>query len=148
MRTCEDDSKNGQLNDIQVVINKAMRIATGTKLSDRVSIRDLCESTNTLSLNQMSAFDKLSMVWKSINDPNSPLHDMFSVSTGCDKRVSRSQAKGDVRQSAKTTIGQANLPYNAIKLWNKCDAKIRLTSRNCRSVPKTIIKKFVKSLPI
>ena len=98
-----------------------------------------------LSANQMSAVDKLNLMWASIHDETSPTHDFFTSPTGSSERVSRSVTKGDVKQSARTSTGQGNLPYTAIKLWNMCDNEIRSTGH---LAPKLAIKTFAKTLPI
>ena len=98
------------------------------------------------SLNQLCAVDKLSLAWNARNNPTLPTHEYFSATTGTEGRASRSKNNCEIRQSALTTIGQSNLPYTAIRLWNKSDSEIRSCTH--RKLPKAAIKKFAKSLPI
>ena len=99
-------------------------------------------------MNQYSAVDKVSLAWMSLKDPTLPTNEFFNIPTGIQERASRSQVNGDLRQSAVTTVGQSNLPFTAIKVWNKCDGQIRSTVQTHRKAPKSVIKKLAKSLPL
>ena len=148
LRIREEDPQNGKFHDMQIVINKALRIAAGKTLADRISNKELYDSLNVLSMNQYSAVDKVSLAWMSLKDPTLPTNEFFNIPTGIQERASRSQVNGDLRQSAVTTVGQSNLPFTAIKVWNKCDGQIRSTVQTHRKAPKSVIKKFAKSLPL
>ena len=148
VRIEEQSSQDGQQKDLQVALNKAMRIVAGKKLSDRVSIRDLCEKTRMTSVNHMSALDKISLTWNSLKNPSSPLNTVFNPApSNIEERVSRAKTRGDMRPSAKTTIGQRNLPHSVSALWNACDATIKSTAL-LNKIPKGAIRTFVKTLPI
>ena len=53
----------------QVIQNKVLRILTGSRVEDKVSINHLVERTNMLSLNQM----KIKEIWKALNVKDYPL---------------------------------------------------------------------------
>ena len=65
VRTNNRDPHDNHQKDLQIVLNKAMRLVTGKKLSDRVSINDLCTESGMVSVNRMSAIDKISLTWNS-----------------------------------------------------------------------------------
>ena len=77
VRTNDEAILTCQQKDLQIGLNKAMRIVTGKKLSDRVSVGDLCSESQMTSINRMCAVDKISLTWKSLDNPASPLSDSF-----------------------------------------------------------------------
>ena len=123
------------------------RIVAGKKLSDRVSIKDLCEKTRMSSVNQMNALEKISLTWKALRGPSSSLSDVLKTQPINDARTSRAQSRGDLRPSAKTTIGQRNVPHSLVALWNAYNATVEPTVRPDK-VPKRAIRTFVNTLPV
>jgi len=144
VRVHETDPLPESLKDLQVILNHAMRIATKTRLSDRIRIEDLLDRTGFQSINRMSATDKLMLVWQAVNQDGSPLADtVIRVSQG-DRDSSRSMTRGDLRTIAKTTLGQENFPEPGIRLWNYADREIRKESikRKARKNVKSFVKRF------
>jgi len=144
VRVHETDPLPESLKDLQVILNHAMRIATKTRLSDRIRIEDLLDRTGFQSINRMSATDKLMLVWQAVNQDGSPLADtVIRVSQG-DRDSSRSMTRGDLRTIAKTTLGQENFPEPGIRLWNYADREIREESikRKARKNVKSFVKRF------
>jgi len=129
--------------DLQVALNDAMRIATNCRLTDRVSVSDLISRTGIESVNRMSAQSKIMLAWQATKVPDSPLRDLFpEVST---EAALRSKARGDFRTSAKTSLGQRNLPDSAIQIWNQTPPELRRCHK--KNTAKFECKKFVSSLP-
>ena len=147
VRTNNRDPHDNHQKDLQIVLNKAMRLVTGKKLSDRVSINDLCTESGMLSVNRMSAIDKISLTWNSLNDPKSPLADALKVISGSGERSSRAKTRGDLQTLARTALGQRNVPHSAVSLWNQCESTIR-SSVEAKKIPKNLIRKYAESLPI
>ena len=61
-------------------------------------------------------------------------------------RTSRSGSRGDLQNSARTSLGQRNFPEPAIRLWNNCPQAVR-EARSKYSAKKEIAR-FTKSLPL
>ena len=134
------------MKDIQVVLNNAMRIAAGYKLKDRVPIVDLVHTTNIQPVNHMSAQSKLSLAWLAIKDVEHPLHDVFTNESSCPFASSRSRSRGDLRTTAKTSLGQRNFPEPAIRMWNTTPEALRTSAT--KSIFKREVRNLVASLPI
>ena len=59
--------------ELQRMQNKMMRLVSGTSIQDRISIRNLLEMTNNISVNQMNAQIKIQEIWKALNINHYPL---------------------------------------------------------------------------
>ena len=132
--------------DLQIVLNKALQIATQVRKIDRVSVRELCERAGTLTINRICARDQLQLVWKSLHDTNSPLQELFTKERGSSSMTMRSKARGDLKEYARTTMGQRNTPHTVIKLWNKYGPQLRIVQSE--SAAKKVMKSSVLQLPM
>ena len=52
------------IENIQKVQNKLLRMITNTKLTDRVSTETLLKQTNSMSVNQINGQIKIQEIWK------------------------------------------------------------------------------------
>ena len=146
VRMSDSDPKTQQQRDLQVALNKALRIVTKVRLADRVPIQELCYRTGALTVNQMCCEDQLRLVWNSLRDESSPLRSLFNTECGPAGMLSRSRAQGKVQQIAKTSVGQRNLPYTAISVWNELETDTKKIEKT--STVKRAIKAYAKTLPI
>jgi len=146
VRMMEDDPTPSAMKDIQVVLNNAMRIATGWKIKDRVPIVELVRSTNIPTVNHMSAQSKLSLAWHAVKNEKHPLNDVFTNESTCPFVSSRGRSRGDLRTSAKSTLGQRNFPEPSIRLWNKTPETLRAAGSN--GIFKSEARNFISSLPL
>jgi len=133
--------------DLQLALNKTMRIVTKSRRQDHIRISDLINRTGIQSFNRMSAGDKLMLIWQTANEENSPLAKTIERMT-IDRAnmTSRARSRGDLRTTAKTRLGQENFPEPGIRLWNMTGHNIReaITKR----VAKNEIKTFCDNLPL
>ena len=146
VRQSELDPKPGMYSDLQIALNTAMRVASGKRLVDRVSIANLSAMTKIKSFNHMAAEEMLALVWHGIKDANSPLFGTFEVVGETSGKSTRARERGDLRNLAKTSLGQRNLPHSAIQLWNQCDASLR--EIEAKSTAKKKIRQISSSLPL
>jgi len=130
--------------DLQVMLNKAMRIATGCRLADRVSVSDLTGYTGIQSVNRMSAQSKIMLAWQGVNVPNSSLDVYFGSAQS--HTSSRIKERGDIRAFSRSSFGQRNFPDTAIRLWNSTPQDLRKSEK--KQSAKTNCKKHVNSLPL
>ena len=108
VRMYEADPLPDVAKELQVVLNDTMRIATKTRLMDRIRITDLIDHTGIRSFNRMSAEDKLTLIWQAVREEDSPLSETIERLSNDDG--TRGQGQGDLRTLAKTSQGQRNFP--------------------------------------
>ena len=131
------------MEDLQVILNDAMRLLLKKKLVDRVRVEDLCIKTGIESINRMVAEEQIRIVWGAINSPKSALTGVFKCVSGGPTRAS---TRGDLTTSARTSLGTENVPHTAIMTWNKTDEALRNEKK--KSVFKKSVRRFVGSLPL
>ena len=146
VRVAESDPNTSVMKDIQVALNNAMRISTGHKLKDRVPIAELVRTTNIQPVNHMSAQSKLTLAWHAVKDDKHPLHDVLTTGGGCPAVSSRSHSRGDLRTSAKSSLGQRNFPEPSIRLWNRTPETLRASGT--KGILKSEVRKFISSMPL
>ena len=62
-------TKPDSMKRLQILLNAVMRIATGTRISDKIKITELQQRTRTISVNQLCAYSIINSA-KSIHDHN------------------------------------------------------------------------------
>ena len=67
VRTSESVPTNGDIDEIQIIQNKLVRMLTNTRLQDKVNRVTLMQATNMLSVNQINAQIEIQEIWKSLN---------------------------------------------------------------------------------
>jgi hypothetical protein len=145
VRISNSDPKNKQMKEIQVLLNRLMRILTGSRQADRIPITELLSKTGWLSLNQMIAQSILMEAWK-INSGRSPsLEELLPRPRSDSVMITKSQARGDLLVTSGSRIKQNSFSCQAAKIWNK--APIELREARSRGIVKRLIKKFVQGLP-
>jgi len=145
VRISDNDPQCQIVKDLQVSLNQAMRIATRTRIKDRVRIADLCRRTKIKSVNHMSSESKLRMVWCALNNENSALRDIFTSDECRPSASSRSRARGDFKLTASSTLSQKNVPNTAMRLWNVTDTRLRTCQKNYSA--KRIISEITSTFP-
>ena len=145
VRTEAQEPLTASSKDLQVAMNKAMRVILGCRLSDRVPISDLVTRSGLPTVNRMAAEEKIMLMWKAINDPQCPLSQLVKPEAANGKNL-RSNSRGDVKLRSRSTLGQRNFPEAASRVWNKTGLSIR--SQVKKSMAKRLIKKFTQSLPL
>ena len=122
------------------VQNEMLRIITGRKRIDHPKIKDMLESTNMLSINQLIGYGITMEAWKAkaFNIPQ--LSTLLSYERG-DDRTLRSN-------SNNAAVSSTIEPFAicARNLWNRASDRFKTT--NLLIVAKTEAKKMAKSLPI
>ena len=73
IRWSDQDSKQGDLQEIQALHNKMLRLLNGSTIEDKVSTKSLLANLNLLSVNQMNAQIKIAEAWKCSTIPDYPL---------------------------------------------------------------------------
>ena len=68
-----NDPKQGDLDSIQKIQNKLIRMLNNVTLVDRQSTKSLLSNIDMLSVNQLNASIKLTEVWKAVNNDGCPL---------------------------------------------------------------------------
>ena len=120
-------SDSSQLKRIQVLLNAAMRIATGTRLSDKIRITVLMEMTKLPSINQACHL-AITLTTKCILD-----HDIIPEMkealtkdyTDQDRVMTRSQTRKDLITQPTMRVRCRSFSYFAAQLWNKLPIPLR-----------------------
>jgi len=131
------------MDDLQIVLNRAMRLIVRKRVVDRVRIEELCERTGILSVNRMTAEEHLRIIWTAKLDQNSPLSEWFRAISNSSTRAS---SRGDIFTSAITSLATRNVPHTAITTWNFTDESLR--NPQSLQMAKTQARHFIKNLPL
>ena len=140
-----DDVQTGLLETIQKSQNKLLRFLNNTQIKDKVSNVSMLKKHKMLSVNQLNAQIKLTEIWKALADEDHP----FKISKPAvdeEERVSRAQRAGIINSTAFSKVTKDTFINDSIKAWN--NAPQELKNNWCLSGAKTLIKKFVMTLPV
>ena len=74
VRWTDQDSRNGHLKELQKTQNKLLGFLNKSKISDKISTRQILENLNMCSINQLNAKIKLTEMWKATNSPRNHLN--------------------------------------------------------------------------
>ena len=139
VRLHNSDPHNEDLNRLQVIQNKVLRVALKKKQSDHVRIEDMLHETESLSINQMVCLSILMETWKSRNIT----HILPDNGTRHDDRTLRSDTMNLMRTSANST---KSFLFQATNLWKLSTQRFRTTS--LLKVAKNEALTLVRSLPV
>jgi len=122
----ENEPENGEMNSIQVEMNRALRLVCGKKLSDQISVQTLLTETKTKSVNQMSAEVKLQEMWRTVTY-DLPLNDYLPKRDDKIGKITRTLGRGLLEQSVRNGF-QSNL----CRVWNTmpCESRCERKSKN------------------
>ena len=138
-------SETGIPNEYPKIQNKMFRILNNCTLKDKISTKNIACELKMLSVKQINAQVKLTETWKALNVEKYPHIVSQKVNTD-GYMISRSSKKGDLIVNGKTELRQSSLKNDAAKNWNNAPEIIK-QSKTLYSA-KTLIKKFVQTLPI
>lgn len=145
VKLSEEESTPGFMKDLQIAQNSMMRLICGKRLTDRISISQLLESTNFLSVNQMAAQHVMSITWDIVKEDAIPeIKDKLILKQNKYGTRAHEREKLEVVQSKKEKY--QSFINRCSKIWNEAP----LTIKKCEKKGhfKTMVKKWVKSLPI
>jgi len=142
VRSRDTDPVNNIMRDLQLELNRAMRLVCGTKLSDRISILELIEKSKVPSINHIAAETILREIWRSRSE-NLPLADYLTPIDSVRTRTTRSEGQGLVKADKKNsfTNSLANL-WNALPL----DAKTATIPYHAYRIIKNHVKSTIPTL--
>ena len=145
VRWKNEDPTQMDLNAMQIVQNKMLRLINGSSIMDKISTKTLLAKANMLSVNQINAQIKINEVWKALHVPNHPfkIEKVIHDNSTC---VTRAEANGELKEFGKSVIVQSTFLSDASHVWNKCPSSIK----DCDTLWKATktIRTFVASLPI
>ena len=143
----EGESKNTEMKAIQVTQNRLLRMITGNSIRDRKSTKELLETTKLPSVNQLAVEIRMTEAWKSMNDPTYPIQlERIPHDGGDNNRTLRPSSLKEVKDSARTKIGENSFCMSAARMWNSAPAEIKQCST--LTLAKKRIKEFCKTMPI
>ena len=145
VRRNETDPTNLDIENIQKVQNKMLRMVTGTKLLDKISTAKLLEETNMMSINQLNAQIKIMEIWKALNIDGYPLK-LDKQTAISSKTSTRACTLGKIIEKGKCTLTQKTCINDAVKLWNSLPLNIQ--NSETLNQMKNNSKEFAKTLPI
>ena len=143
----ENETINANMKKIQLAQNRLLRMLEGVRIKDKVSIPSMLEKHKFPSINQLAAEVKLMETWKAMNIEKYPtkMEPGKTVENNLTKAL-RTTSTRELKDSAKTKIGEQSFIINAGKIWNKAPSNIK--EAKTLSLAKKFIKIYCKSLPI
>ena len=147
VRLSKEDRKEGNMKATQIAQNKMLRVLDATSLRERKSTKDLLESQQLLSVNQLAAQIKLTEAWKATHDPEYPIK-MVKDTNPEDNytRVLRPSSVRTMEEGGKTQSAQTSFVRDAGKVWNRAPRQIKEAVTLTEA--KKEIKTYCKTLPI
>ena len=109
---------NKDMECIQKVQNKLLRLLTNTRLLDMVITPTLLNQTNMMSVNQINVQIKIQEIWKSLNVPDYPIQ-IARQTVSVDGPSTRSSHDGRLIEKGYSCLSQKTCLNDAIRLWNK-----------------------------
>ena len=124
-RISENDQSNGTLKQITKYQNDVMRIITGKKCRDKVSIESLRKTTGTTSVNHLLCYHILIDMFNILKDTASAtMKEMLTKKLGNSNITTRSTTQNKV--TAPVNYGKKNdFAYYGPTLWNLLPEHIR-----------------------
>ena len=124
-RISENDQSNGTLKQITKYQNDVMRIITGKKCRDKVSIKSLRKTTGTTSVNHLLCYHILMDMFNILKDTASAtMKEMLTKKLGNSNITTRSTTQNKV--TAPVNYGKKNdFAYYGATLWNLLPEHIR-----------------------
>ena len=146
-RIKENETINANMKKIQLAQNRLLRMLEGVRIKEKVSISSMLEKHKFPSINQLAAEVKLMETWKAMNIEKYPtkMEPGKTVENNLTKAL-RTTSTRELKDSAKTKIGEQSFIINAGKIWNKAPSNIK--EAKTLSLAKKFIKIYCKSLPI
>ena len=142
-RMSETDPLCGQMACLQKKINNVMRIITGNRLEDKVSIADLSAKSGIMTVNRMAVSSILREMWTVINlQPDSELREQLLDKRSSTTISTRSLAAGML----ELTKPVQSFACRGAKLWNRAPNTIK--NAKTKHVAKKEIKCFLKKVPL
>jgi len=132
------------MNDLQVEINKGLRIVIGVKISDRVSISELLSKVNVPSVNQLATEVTLFETWKMIN-MDLPMSASFVRLDEYSTRTTRNTGKNLLSIPPPGGSAAGKFVRNSTMLWNAATEEIRCSKD--KNTAKQAIRHFSRNLP-
>ena len=124
-RISENDQSNGTLKQITKYQNDVMRIITGKKCRDKVSIESLRKTTGTTSVNHLLCYHILIDMFNILKDTASAtMKEMLTKKLGNSNITTRSTTQNKV--TVPVNFGKKNdFAYYGTTLWNLLPEHIR-----------------------
>ena len=128
-----------------VLFNDMLRTVLKSPRAERRSIKSMIEELDGLSINQMSALDKILEAWKFVHLPHYPLDGVLSIQE--QERSTRSTEMIKLQERGKTKLMCNSFSYQTSKLWNKTPPEFR--NAETYGTAKMLARTFVQSrIPI
>ena len=145
VRLKESDPINKDIECIQKVQNKLLRMLSNTKLLDMVSTSMLLKQTKMMSVNQINCRIKIQEIWKALNIPDYPIQ-VERQSVNDVGPSTRARFDGRLNEKGNNCLSQKSCLKDAIRLWNKLLSVVT----ECGSFHqiKKQAKIFAKMLPV
>ena len=147
VRMCEEDTKPAYMKELQLTQNRLLRALNKTQVKDKVSIKEMLDKFNLLSVNQLAAQIKLLEVWKAVNILGYAIvRDPYSKDRPNNTHDLRTQSNRVFNDSSKLKIAEQSFSIDAAKLWNRAPETI--TKASTLHISKRSILNLVRTFPV
>ncbi len=138
-RIDEMESRNGAMEDIQVKLNTLMRIITGHRKEDRISISDLLRKTGLPSINRMTIEGILKEMWMFLF-LRGETYVRETLLTNSNKSNMTTRSKTDKLLEVGSPMN--SFIYHGPKLWNSFpeDCKMKMPKYKLKMIVKKLVR--------
>ena len=139
IKSTDEDQSHTRIKDIQIELNKALRLVLNVRCQDHVHTEKLLKEANISSVNQLSCELLLTEIWKGVKNNQAP-KEFFTFIDEQRQRKTRSQGKL-LLDAPKEPL----FAHIGAKLWNKLPQQTKETDEI--KIAKKEINTFSRSLP-
>ena len=145
IRLSDIHGTNGLMKEIQVEINRGLRIVLGVRLADKISIADLSAKVGVPSINQLAAEVTLMEIWKTFQ-MDLPASSSFVWLDDYTERTTRNSGRKLLSIPAPGGSQAGRFIRNATTLWNIAPEDIR--NSEAQKEIKLKVRQFSRELPL
>ena len=141
LRLSEQDKTSVNMEALQVMQDRSLRICLNLKWDCGESRSKLLQSSKSLSVNQFVAYHTLTLVWNILKSKSpSYLYSQFvQVSSRNARTSSRSISRGDLSQGGRLECKRNGFVQQGTRLWNKIPSALKDINK------KTLFKNHCKN---
>ena len=140
----ETDPELTSIKGIKVIYHDVLRLLCSSKRENKMSIKAMLDKIGWLSINQLASEVRLIEVWKSLNQDNYSLKNLFEKVDN-NQRNTRASMRIRLKSGLKSRLRENSFHYPSVRLWNSAPPTI--CNAQTESEARRAIRAFVKNLP-
>lgn len=141
----QEDTKTELMGDLQITLNRIMRLMIGCRISDRVSLDALVQRTGLPTVNRISAEMMLTELKRALDHDIPGITEKLRPSVATHIKT-RSSGQRNVPRPKPKHQTRTSFATKASLLWNRAPTQIK-EEKSPRSFKKSV-KEYVNTLPL